>query len=51
MATLFHVIDKDNCVIKCHYCEKEQKKKILQSFSYALQATSSRPLNDVGRNS
>ena len=28
MATLFHVIDKDNCVIKCHYCEKEQKKDI-----------------------
>lgn len=51
MATLFHVIDKDNCVIKCHYCEKEQKEKILQSFSYVLQATSSRPLNDVGRNS
>ena len=27
MATLFHVIDKDNCVIKCHYCEKEQKRE------------------------
>lgn len=27
MATNFHVIDKDNCVIKCHYCEKEQKKE------------------------
>jgi len=25
MATLFHVIDKDN--IKCHYCEKEQKRE------------------------
>ncbi|MCR5573738.1 MAG: aspartate carbamoyltransferase regulatory subunit [Bacteroidaceae bacterium] len=24
MPTRFHVIDKDNCVIKCHYCEKEQ---------------------------
>lgn len=24
MATLFHVIDKENCVIRCHYCEKEQ---------------------------
>ena len=22
MATLFHVIDKDNCIVKCHYCEK-----------------------------
>lgn len=27
MATLFHVIDKDKCLIKCHYCEKEQKKE------------------------
>ena len=27
MATLFHVIDKDSCVIKCHYCEKEQKRE------------------------
>ena len=26
MATLFHVIDKDSCVLKCHYCEKEQKR-------------------------
>ena len=24
MPTRVHVIDKDNCVIKCHYCEKEQ---------------------------
>ena len=24
MPTRFHVVDKDNCVIKCHYCEKEQ---------------------------
>ena len=24
MPTRFHVIDKDNCVIKCHYCDKEQ---------------------------
>lgn len=24
MPTRFHVIDKDNCIIKCHYCEKEQ---------------------------
>lgn len=27
MATLFHVIDKDKCLIKCHYCEKEFKKE------------------------
>ena len=24
MPTLFHVTDKEHCVIKCHYCEKEQ---------------------------
>ncbi len=24
MATLFHVIDKKDSLIKCHYCEKEQ---------------------------
>ena len=27
MATLFHVTDKENCVLKCHYCEKEQRKE------------------------
>lgn len=27
MATRFAVIDKDNCVIKCHYCEKEQSRE------------------------
>lgn len=27
MPTLFHVIDKDECIIKCHYCEKEQKRE------------------------
>jgi aspartate carbamoyltransferase regulatory subunit len=21
------VIDKDNCIVKCHYCEKEQKRE------------------------
>lgn len=26
MSTLFHVIDKENCLIKCHYCEKEQQR-------------------------
>ena len=24
MATRFHVINKEHCIIKCHYCEKEQ---------------------------
>ncbi|WP_321423830.1 aspartate carbamoyltransferase regulatory subunit [uncultured Bacteroides sp.] len=27
MATLFHVIDKNKCIIKCHYCEKELRKE------------------------
>ncbi|MEG1563385.1 MAG: aspartate carbamoyltransferase regulatory subunit [Bacteroides sp.] len=27
MATLFHVCDKENCIVKCHYCEKEQRKE------------------------
>lgn len=27
MPTHFHVIDKENCIIKCHYCEKEQKRE------------------------
>ena len=27
MPTLFHVVDKDNCVVKCHYCEKEQRRE------------------------
>lgn len=27
MSTVFHVIDKDSCLIKCHYCEKEQKRE------------------------
>lgn len=27
MQTLFHVVDKENCVIRCHYCEKEQKRE------------------------
>ncbi|MCD8182276.1 MAG: aspartate carbamoyltransferase regulatory subunit [Bacteroides sp.] len=30
MPTLFHVIDKDNCVIRCHYCEKEQKREDIE---------------------
>ena len=27
METLFHVSDKENSVVKCHYCEKEQRKE------------------------
>ena len=30
MPTRFKVIDKDNCVIKCHYCEKEQHREDIQ---------------------
>jgi aspartate carbamoyltransferase regulatory subunit len=25
METLFHVVDKENGTLKCHYCEKEQE--------------------------
>ena len=27
MSTFFHVIEMDTCVIKCHYCEKEQTRE------------------------
>ena len=27
MLTRFHVIDKEKCIIRCHYCEKEQERK------------------------
>ena len=27
MATYFHVTDKENCIVKCHYCEKEQRRE------------------------
>ncbi len=30
MTTIFHVIDKDNGILKCHYCEKEQNKETLK---------------------
>ena len=30
MNTLFHVIDKENCLIKCHYCEKEQRREEIE---------------------
>jgi aspartate carbamoyltransferase regulatory subunit len=26
MGTFFHVIDKTEGILKCHYCEKEQNK-------------------------
>ena len=26
MTSFFHVVDKENGVLKCHYCEKEQNK-------------------------
>ena len=30
MATRFHVIDKDNCISKDHYCEKEQRREEIE---------------------
>ena len=27
MQTFFHVVDQENCVIRCHYCEKEQNRQ------------------------
>ena len=24
MSTVFHVVNKEKCIIKCHYCDKEQ---------------------------
>ncbi len=27
MPTIFHVTDKELCILKCHYCEKELKKE------------------------
>ena len=27
MTTIFEVVDKENGILKCHYCEKEQKKE------------------------
>lgn len=27
MNTLFHVVDKESCIIKCQYCEKEQRRE------------------------
>ena len=30
MSTRFHVIDKERCVIKCNYCEKEQTREEIE---------------------
>lgn len=30
MSTRFHVIDKEHCVIKCHYCGKEQVREQIE---------------------
>lgn len=30
MPTRFHVIDKEHCVIRCHYCEKEQYREQIE---------------------
>lgn len=30
MTTLFHVVDKENGILKCRYCEKEQSKEVIK---------------------
>ena len=30
MSTRFHVVDKDECIIKCHYCGKEQNRSSIE---------------------
>ena len=30
MTTIFHVINKESGVLKCHYCEKEQNKEAIK---------------------
>ena len=30
MPTLFHVIDRERCIIRCHYCEKEQRREEIE---------------------
>lgn len=30
MPTFFHVTDKEKCMLKCHYCEKEQAREELE---------------------
>ena len=30
MTTIFHVVCKENGILKCHYCEKEQNKETIK---------------------
>lgn len=30
MPTRFHVVDKEKCIIRCHYCEKEQSRENIE---------------------
>ncbi len=30
MPTRFHVVDKDRCILRCHYCEKEQTRENIE---------------------
>lgn len=30
MTTVFHVVDKENGILKCRYCEKEQSKEVIK---------------------
>lgn len=30
MPTRFHVVDKERCIIKCHYCGKEQVRETIE---------------------
>ncbi|MDO4163906.1 MAG: aspartate carbamoyltransferase regulatory subunit [Bacteroides sp.] len=30
MPTRFRVVDKEHCIIKCHYCEKEQRREEIE---------------------
>ena len=32
MKTHFHVVDKENGILKCHYCEKEQNKDSIKTI-------------------
>ena len=30
MATVFHVINREQCLIRCHYCQKEQRREEIE---------------------
>jgi aspartate carbamoyltransferase regulatory subunit len=30
MATRFHVVNKEKCILRCHYCEKEQNREEIE---------------------